>query len=1331
MVSPLKLAAVVTLDTSQVPAGVQNTKQAFAGIGTSAEANAAKIQKLVDAQLKINQPAANLNSRAADIAAYGQELNRLTAKFDPLFAAQTKFRASLEEINRAQSVGAITASQAIDLRLREKAAYDSLASSIANAANARKAFAQAVVDRVTIAPDRGADIAAYGQQLDALRAKYNPLYAVITSYKSAVADIREAHKVGAISADEMTEALNRQRRAALAAIDATKGRMSDTGPGAQFRRQNLTYQLFDIGQTAFMGMNPAMIAAQQGPQILQLYAGQGGINAALKDFGSLASSAARFINPLTVGVAATSAALVLGGKAWSDYLNSIKAVETASAGLGRAVAGSASDMERAAQAGASAANISVKSARAMEAQFLSTGRIGSENFEKLIAISKNFGATVGVDPQQAGAMLAEMFADPAKAAQTLYRQYGLIDGATADYATRLASQNRLSEAQSVILDNLPGRLAKAAEATTLLGRAWENVANWASRAYDWTGKAIDRQFTAPSLAERTQEAQQRLADAKRTRDRAAGGWISSVTGYNPAQADVDRYQADADKLQKQLNEQEQKAAKERADAAARQAGAAAVGIAQASPANADLLQRQSLEDSIAALRKGASAPDLSADQQTQINDAIKAKTVLLDALKNKQETLNQIDALDIKIQNERNPAIRANLVEQQTRLQLSLQEVNADQAAAKAAEERNKVIQETISSAQAQAGDMNYEIGVRQKLNAMVAAGTITSDDAQRKLQEELQLRPLIAAAATLEGEKKQELLNVIEALRAGYEGLSAAEKQASANDYIRSQQDKLQVLRAQQAVVGESEAVQTRVNALVQAEQDIRNKGLDAAGQQAQAIRANAAAIADANTQLERSKDAWNTYKQAGESAIDTLFSGDKDIGKKLANTFLDLTKQLVVTNPLKNMLFGTNYGTIEDLLSGKKSGGGILGGLGQNVASMNVTAATVTINGGLGGGLDLFGKSSETTGSITRLLAPANNNSSSPAATGSIASYIAQAATSRGIDPNIALRVAKSEGGLSSWNMQSSVFKNGVQEPSFGPFQLYTGGGLGNAFMAKTGLDPRIAANGPAGVDFALDYASKNGWGSWYGAAKAGVGNFDGIGKVNTSLNQLSGSVSSAAGSVGGLSSATGTAANGLTTFGGGLDQFGNKLASTVTGGGQAGSGGGLFGGLFGGLGKLFGFGGGSGFNIGSSATLPTSGFDPFAAYAGFDSGGYTGPGGKYEPAGIVHKGEVVFSQADVARNGGVAVVDAMRLGKRGYADGGAVDVMPMGLPRSATTNSNAAGTVHRTEMNVSLDVAGADSKDAEAAGYAGMRRALEEFSDHVLPGRVQEINEKPRWR
>ncbi|MEX8082452.1 tape measure protein [Acinetobacter baumannii] len=45
------------------------------------------------------------------------------------------------------------------------------------------------------------------------------------------------------------------------------------------------------------------------------------------------------------------------------------------------------------------------------------------------------------------------------------------------------------------------------------------------------------------------------------------------------------------------------------------------------------------------------------------------------------------------------------------------------------------------------------------------------------------------------------------------------------------------------------------------------------------------------------------------------------------------------------------------------------------------------------------------------------------------------------------------------------------------------------------------------------------------------------------------------------------------------------------------------------------------------------------------GFADGGYTGSGGKYEAAGIVHKGEVVWSQEDIKRWGGVGLVENMR--------------------------------------------------------------------------------------
>ncbi len=59
---------------------------------------------------------------------------------------------------------------------------------------------------------------------------------------------------------------------------------------------------------------------------------------------------------------------------------------------------------------------------------------------------------------------------------------------------------------------------------------------------------------------------------------------------------------------------------------------------------------------------------------------------------------------------------------------------------------------------------------------------------------------------------------------------------------------------------------------------------------------------------------------------------------------------------------------------------------------------------------------------------------------------------------------------------------------------------------------------------------------------------------------------------------------------------------------------------------------------------------------SFLGFSGGGFTGPGGKYEPKGIVHGGEYVFSKAAVQRIG-VGNLEAMHRSLKGYAAGGMV--------------------------------------------------------------------------
>lgn len=107
------------------------------------------------------------------------------------------------------------------------------------------------------------------------------------------------------------------------------------------------------------------------------------------------------------------------------------------------------------------------------------------------------------------------------------------------------------------------------------------------------------------------------------------------------------------------------------------------------------------------------------------------------------------------------------------------------------------------------------------------------------------------------------------------------------------------------------------------------------------------------------------------------------------------------------------------------------------------------------------------------------------------------------------------------------------------------------------------------------------------------------------------------------------------------------------------------------------------------------------------GYSSGGYTGAGGKYEPAGIVHRGEVVWSQQDVARAGGVATVEAMRKGHKGYADGGvAGGAAYNGVPAAAMAG---AGVVH---VEVNIDQSGNATTTADTPALSQFGSELGKF-------------------
>lgn len=130
-------------------------------------------------------------------------------------------------------------------------------------------------------------------------------------------------------------------------------------------------------------------------------------------------------------------------------------------------------------------------------------------------------------------------------------------------------------------------------------------------------------------------------------------------------------------------------------------------------------------------------------------------------------------------------------------------------------------------------------------------------------------------------------------------------------------------------------------------------------------------------------------------------------------------------------------------------------------------------------------------------------------------------------------------------------------------------------------------------------------------------------------------------------------------------------------------------LFGAITGGL--TGGIGGG-----GSAATRG-------AGLFGFARGGYTGIGGKYQPAGIVHAGEFVFDSEAVRR---IGVNNLEKI--RGYADGGYV-----GSSMPHMDNDNAAnGNISVTYAPVINAGSGTSRRDLDAA----MRQAKKEFADEL---------------
>lgn len=115
--------------------------------------------------------------------------------------------------------------------------------------------------------------------------------------------------------------------------------------------------------------------------------------------------------------------------------------------------------------------------------------------------------------------------------------------------------------------------------------------------------------------------------------------------------------------------------------------------------------------------------------------------------------------------------------------------------------------------------------------------------------------------------------------------------------------------------------------------------------------------------------------------------------------------------------------------------------------------------------------------------------------------------------------------------------------------------------------------------------------------------------------------------------------------------------------------------------------------------------------AAVASYAQGGYTGPGGVNEFGGIVHKGEIVWSQSDINRFGGVAAVEALRANDN-------MQLPDAALP--ALMNGNSDGAMAALLSRVDVLVAEVQTSRVEnSRGHTQTARATLAGADQVREG------------
>lgn len=288
------------------------------------------------------------------------------------------------------------------------------------------------------------------------------------------------------------------------------------------------------------------------------------------------------IGPVGLGFGVLSGAALLAGGSYLKLEEDQKKTELALVASGGAVDTTSRKMEDLARVAAASGKASSSEAHELELAFIATGKAGTENYGKLIAVARDYAKVTGQDVKGASQDLALAIADPIRAVELLDSKTHAFSQTQIDHIRLLVEQGDRSRATAEITDTLGKRVEGAASKFNLFGGTVHFAKTQLDEFLAAAGRVAKTALTggtdyAPSAANvirakiatldddpgmrrasqaqrdrvraayeaEAKEAEAREAQTKAAQDRQAGKTAFSVAKqYSPGLSDFEQHKAD-------------------------------------------------------------------------------------------------------------------------------------------------------------------------------------------------------------------------------------------------------------------------------------------------------------------------------------------------------------------------------------------------------------------------------------------------------------------------------------------------------------------------------------------------------------------------------------------------------------------------------------------------------------------------------------------------------------------------------------------------------------------------------------------------------------------